>query len=162
MSQKNNKNNQESEFVEIFNYAGIKPTEKRIAIFKGLKMAGKALSPYELVQYCKQNLGLTLPAVSIYRILDLLVAADLVHKLDTVNKYICCTHIDCHKPHPHTQFLICSLCQKVEEVHMPAELMAQLSAQIQSHGYQLNSPQFEFQGICTDCQALEEEAVSNA
>ncbi|KZN43610.1 hypothetical protein N474_20325 [Pseudoalteromonas luteoviolacea CPMOR-2] len=139
--------------IEVFNHAGIKATEKRVAIFQGLMMAEQALSPYELAQYCKEHLELTLPAVSIYRILDLLVAADLVHKLDTVNKYICCSHIDCHKPHPHNQFLICSVCQKVDEVHMSSQLMAQLSQQIQACGYQLNSPQFEFQGVCSSCQA---------
>ncbi|KZN28495.1 hypothetical protein N480_10400 [Pseudoalteromonas luteoviolacea S2607] len=146
--------------ITVFNHAGIKATDKRVAIFKGLMMAEQALSPYELAQYCKEHLELTLPAVSIYRVLDLLVAADLVHKLNTVNKYICCSHIDCHKPHPHSQFLICSVCQRVDEVQMSSQLMTQLSQQIQECGYQLNSPQFEFQGICKNCQAQADESLN--
>ena len=83
--------NKESELKQLFQTAGVRATKKRIAIFHALICANRALSPYELANYCESDFSLSIPVVSIYRTLDLLVAVNLVHKLELVNKYSACT-----------------------------------------------------------------------
>lgn len=143
----------EAELKERFQTAGVKATQKRIAIFYSLVSVNKAISPYELASFCEENLSLSIPVVSIYRTLDLLVAVNLVHKLDLVNKYIACAHLDCQSHHPHSQFLICNVCQKVTEIHIPHTITTELSEHIAKHGFQLKSPQYEFQGVCQACSS---------
>lgn len=135
----------------LFQKAGIKATKKRIAIYHALVVANRALSPYELAKYCDSEFDLSIPVVSIYRTLDLLVAVNLAHKLELVNKYIVCAHSGCHSQHQHSQFLICNVCHKVTEIHLSTALTQQLTEKIAYHGFELQSPQYEFQGICKTC-----------
>ena len=141
----------ENELKQLFNKAGVRVTNKRITIFNALVTANRAVSPYELANFCEQTFSVSMPVVSIYRTLDLLVSVNLVHKLELVNKYIACAHIECHLHHSHSQFLICSSCQKVTEIQIPESLMSQLDSHISEHGFELKSPQYEFQGTCRAC-----------
>lgn len=143
--------NKEAELKHRFKQAGVKATQKRMEIFYTLVLAKRALSPYELAHFCESDFSLSIPVVSIYRTLDLLVSVNLVHKLDLVNKYIACAHLDCQSAHPHSQFLICNVCQKVTEIHVPHAITTALNKHILQHGFQLKSPQYEFQGICREC-----------
>lgn len=143
--------NKAAELKQLFQKAGVRATHKRIAIFHALVLSSRALSPYELARFCEEELSLSIPVVSIYRTLDLLVAVDLVHKLELVNKYIACAHLDCQGHHPHSQFLICNVCQKVTEIHIPHAITSQLDEQISKHNFKLKSPQYEFQGVCSAC-----------
>ncbi len=90
---------------------GSRLTDKRKQVLLGLVQSGKAVSAYELIDYCKSEFGETIQAMSIYRILDFLEQEQLVHKLTTANKYIACSHITCSHDHAVPQFLICSQCQ---------------------------------------------------
>ncbi|MEC8327542.1 MAG: transcriptional repressor [Pseudomonadota bacterium] len=143
----------EAELKKRFKLAGVKATQKRMEIFHTLVLANRALSPYELAHFCENDFSLSIPVVSIYRTLDLLVSVNLVHKLDLVNKYIACAHLECQSHHPHSQFLICNVCQKVTEIHIPHTITSELSEHISKHGFQLKSPQYEFQGICQACSS---------
>jgi len=48
---------------------GSRLTQKRKQILTGLVKSKKALSAYELIDFCKQEYGESLPAMSVYRIL---------------------------------------------------------------------------------------------
>ncbi|MCV6606194.1 MAG: transcriptional repressor, partial [Porticoccaceae bacterium] len=85
---------------------GKKLTDKRKYVLFSLLHSNKAMSAYELVDYCKAVLGKTLPPMSVYRILDFLQEEHLVHKLNLANKYIACAHITCNHEHCVSQFLI--------------------------------------------------------
>lgn len=131
---------------------GVRLTEKRKQVLSGLVQSQKALSAYELVDYCKQHLDHALPAMSVYRILDFLQSEQLVHKLDIANKYVACAHITCDHKHGVPQFLICYKCQTVKEVVIDQGVISQLEQNICSAGYTLMSQQLEMNCVCDTCK----------
>lgn len=132
---------------------GVRLTSKRKQVLSGLLQADKALSAYELVDQCKDESGKTMPAMSVYRILEFLAEEHLVHKLDLNNKYVACSHISCSHGHEVTQFLICDQCQQVEEIHIDQSMIEHLQSNIEKAGYHLLSPQLEMKCICEACFA---------
>ena len=130
---------------------GSRLTEKRKLVLSLLLRSDKALSAYELVEAYKTELGDTLPAMSIYRILEFLMAEHLVHKLALVSKYIACEHINCGHIHAETQFLICGQCEKVKEISIEKSIMEALKKSVNDAGFHLASSQLEMNCICKDC-----------
>lgn len=131
---------------------GARLTNKRKQILSGLLSAGKAMSAYELVDYCKDHYGESIPAMSVYRILDFLQEERLVHKLNLANKYIACAHITCDHEHGVPQFLICNSCQKVEEITINKSTINTLRKNVEGAGFHLVSPQLEMNCLCGDCK----------
>lgn len=139
---------------------GSRLTNKRKLALSLLLKSSKALSAYELVEAYKTELGDTMPAMSMYRILEFLMAENLVHRLDLINKYVACEHIKCEQEHAQTQFLICGQCQKVKEVAISAPIMDLLKKNTSDAGFHLASPQLEINCICQDCMSTELRAYS--
>lgn len=132
--------------------SGARLTDKRKSVLKGLLMSGKALSAYELIDVCKQEFEQTLPAMSMYRILDFLQGEHLVHKLHLTNKYVACAHISGEDDHDGLmQFLICRQCQTVKEVVIDAATMNQLKHNVDQAGFTFSSPQLEIDCVCKQC-----------
>ena len=132
---------------------GARLTNKRKQVLSGLLKSQKALSAYELVDYCKTEFGETIPAMSVYRILDFLKDEHLVHKLNLANKYVACSHITCDHDHGVPQFLICGECQKVEEITICESTISELQQAVVDAGFHLMSQQVELDCLCGDCMA---------
>jgi Fur family zinc uptake transcriptional regulator len=132
---------------------GAKLTNKRKYVLSGLLKSAKAMSAYELVDYCKEEYGEKLPPMSVYRILDFLADEDLVHKLNLANKYIACSHITCDHVHGVPQFLICGNCQRVEEIQVKKSTINSLKRNIEEAGFHLVSQQLEMDCLCHQCQS---------
>lgn len=109
------------------------------------------MSAYEVVDYCKETYKESIPAMSVYRILDFLQEEGLVHKLKLANKYVACAHIICEHSHGVPQFLICGECQKVEEISISKRTIAELEKNVEQAGFHLVSPQLEMNCICASC-----------
>ena len=132
---------------------GARLTNKRKLVLSGLLKSQKALSAYELVDYCKAELDEAIPAMSVYRILDFLKDEHLVHKLNLANKYVACSHITCDHDHGVPQFLICGQCQKVEEISVSQSTISELQHSVADAGFHLVSQQVELDCLCDDCMA---------
>lgn len=130
---------------------GSRLTDKRKQVLSGLVQSNKALSAYELVDYCETAFSERIPAMSVYRILDFLESEHLVHKLNLANKYVACAHISCDHAHRTPQFLICKKCSKVEEVSISQSAISELKQTVKSANYQLISPQLEINCLCKQC-----------
>ena len=130
---------------------GARLTPKRKQVLSGLLKSQKALSAYELVEYCKAEFGEAIPAMSVYRILDFLQDEHLVHKLRLANKYVACSHITCDHDHGVPQFLICGQCQKVEEIAISKSTIKELQHNVAKAGFHLVSQQLELDCLCDDC-----------
>lgn len=130
---------------------GSRLTYKRKIILTGLLVSEKALSAYELVDYCKTEFNETIPAMSVYRILEFLEQEDLVHKLNLANKYVACAHIACRHDHAASQFLICQRCQRVKEVDISDSVVQSLRQDVIDAGFELYSPQLEVYCLCGSC-----------
>ena len=131
---------------------GAKLTNKRKQVLSGLLQSNKARSAYELVDYCKDEFGETLPPMSVYRILDFLQDEHLVHKLKLANKYIACAHITCNHAHGVSQFLICNQCEVVKEITINKSTINGLQRNVEDAGFHLASPQLEINAVCDSCK----------
>ena len=132
---------------------GSKLTDKRRQVLSGLLASEKALSAYELSDFCRTELGHNILPMSVYRILEFLEEQNLVHRLNLANKYVACSHIACEHEHSSPQFLICTSCHRVEEVSLPASVMSSIEGGAKNVGYHLARNQLELECICSDCPA---------
>ena len=130
---------------------GSKLTKKRKAVLLGLLQSDKALSAYELADYCRDELDESMPPMSVYRILEFLESEQLVHKLKLANRFVACIHITCGHKHATPQFLICEQCYKVSEIGLKESTLKALRTNVESAGFKLISPQLEMNCICDEC-----------
>ncbi len=86
---------------------------------------------------------------TVYRALEFLQDAGLVHRLDALNAFVGCDHpAEGHA----AQFLICSKCHRVAEIEDPA-LTRALGERARSSGFRFESGAVEIKGLCDDCAA---------
>jgi Fur family zinc uptake transcriptional regulator len=131
---------------------GIKLTKKRLNILACLMHSDEPLSAYEIAEKYKAEIGASIPAMSVYRMLDFLAEHALVHKLDSANKYIACSHISCSHEHQVPQFLICETCNSVTEIGVKSQVMDELRGSVEKLGFKLTTQQLELKGFCKNCQ----------
>lgn len=131
---------------------GAKLTDKRRRVLKVVLDSAEPLSAYQIADQYRDLYGKTLSVMSVYRMLNFLKENELVHRLETTNQYLPCSHISCQHAHEVPQFLICDSCHTVDEVGIRKEILKELSSNIQDTGFALARQQLEFHGLCRDCQ----------
>lgn len=141
--------------------AGVKLTRKRQNILVLLLQSGLPLSAYEIVDRYREQHGESLPAMSVYRILALLVDNGLVHKLETTNQFLPCAHITCDHEHEIPQFLICDSCHAVAEVGLRKTLIKELHDSVKRTGFELTHQQLELHGTCAKCRGVGDTAAAH-
>lgn len=132
--------------------AGVKLTPKRQNILAVLLQSEGPLSAYDIVDRYRAHYHESLPAMSVYRILNFLVDNKLVHKLETTNQFLPCAHIACDHQHEIPQFLICDRCNAVAEVGLRKTLVKELHESVRRTGFALASQQLELHGVCAKCR----------
>nr|WP_285892508.1 transcriptional repressor [Vibrio intestinalis] len=130
---------------------GKRLTPQRKLVLRALVQANKALSAYELSDYCDKHFAERIQAMSVYRILDFLEEEHLAHKLNVSNKYVVCSHILDGHEHGIPQFLICSKCNKISERIIDPTTITDLQLHAQQAGFNVVSPQFEINCVCNQC-----------
>lgn len=136
---------------EICKSDGVKLTEKRSNVLAVLLEATVPLSAYELSDAYREKYAESIPPMSIYRMLDVLVAESIVHKMSSTNKYVACSHITCDHRHGTPQFLICKECHQVREIFVPNDILVALSEAVALKGCVLETTQLEMNGVCEKC-----------
>lgn len=131
---------------------GVNLTQKRENVLSSLIQAQEAISAYEIAEQYRALFEQTIPAMSVYRILDFLAENSLVHKLSSANKYIACSHISCSHEHAIPQFLICETCNSVTEIAIKSSVINELTASVEKIGFSLSTNQLELKGFCENCQ----------
>ena len=122
--------------------------QKRKQVLNCLLESDKALSAYELADYCREKFSSQLPAMSVYRILDFLEKAGLVHRLESAQKYVACSHIAENQEHELSQFLICQSCYHVEEISIGKSFMSTLKQSAENVGFKLTKQELELNSLC--------------
>ncbi len=69
---------------------GVAVTTKRVNVFSLLRSANKAVSAYELADSYQRTFGKPVSVITVYRVMDFLQRKNLVHKLETTNKFVAC------------------------------------------------------------------------
>lgn len=134
--------------------SGLKLTAKRKLILQQLVESNRLLSAYEIVDRMKKNANSSMPAMSVYRILDFLESSNLVHKLESQNKYVACRHIACNHSHQSAQFFICDKCDYVKEINLDHAVTQKVDELAEKEQFKLKFSVMEFKGLCQNCQEV--------
>ena len=127
---------------------GIRLTALREAVLRVLTGSHKALGAYEVLDLMNEQ-GRRLAPISVYRIIDVLVEAGLVHRLESKNAYFAC--LSRHGEEASMVVLLCEGCHRVAEAEAPAAWGA-IKAITQDTGFTVSATVLEIQGQCPDCR----------
>lgn len=119
-------------------------------ITDALKGAGRPVSAYEIIDSLRETA--VLAPQTVYRALDRLIAAGAVHRLESLNAFVACSHADHAAPHTGTAiFAICETCGAVSEFDS-AEAVAALSGWAKKHRFAVGQMTLELRGTCAGCE----------
>lgn len=133
---------------ELLDRHGLKKTPLRRALLEKFFASAVPLSQADLIQGLGESLD-SVDRVSIYRNLNQMKKAGLVHEVD-VNSYVACSH-DCGE-HPHL-LLFCQNCQRHREVKDHSGIAALFNA-VKGLKFFSRSEPLYLKGVCEDCAAM--------
>lgn len=134
---------------------GIRLTALREAVLRVLTGSHKALGAYEIIDRMNAQ-GRRLAPISVYRIIEVLVDAGLVHRLESRNAYFAC--LSRHKDSASMVILLCEACNRVAEAEAP-EAWGAIKAITQDNGFAVSATVLEIQGQCPDCRKSPSKAA---
>lgn len=127
---------------------GLRLTAIRRRILELVWASHRPSKAYDLLQAINRERGNAAPP-TVYRALDFLLDAGLVHKIESLNAFVGCK--DAHD-RAQPKFLICHDCQQVAEIAAPAVDRA-IAREAGRVGFTADQETIEVSGICPDCAA---------
>lgn len=127
-------------------------TRNQSLVLTTLAKAGSPMSAYTILDALRGD-GFRAP-LQVYRALEKLVELGRVHKLESLNAFMACTHPSCDD-HPVAAFAICEDCGGVSEI-THKQLSHHLRDLAISADFALKRSIIELHGtchICTDAQS---------
>lgn len=132
-----------------FEEQGLKLTSLRLQVLKEIAASHDAVGAYDVIDRVARRSGDKLAPISVYRAIDALQQAGLVHRLESRNAYFAC-HAQHLKSQRHMA-LVCETCARITEV--PARtLYDSIETASRSRGFELKSAVAEGFGICAACR----------
>ncbi|MBY0301178.1 MULTISPECIES: Fur family transcriptional regulator [Sphingomonas] len=127
--------------------AGEQWTVMRAGVFAALSGFVKPASAYDIAEAVSRAEGRRIAANSIYRILDLFVAANLAQRVESANAYVVNAHPGCRHD---CIFLVCDACGKT--THLDDDrLTSDLRKTALTAGFTPERPVVEVRGRCAAC-----------
>lgn len=121
--------------------------ENQKAVLAVLKTAGKPMTAYEILAALRDK-DITSPP-TVYRALDRLMADGVIHRLESLNAFVLCSH----PSHGEVSiYAICDDCGAVEEILDP-DLETRLKSAAQGKQFRLGHSLIEMHGHCRHCSA---------
>jgi Fur family zinc uptake transcriptional regulator len=124
-------------------------TRNQALVFGTLEEARAPLSAYTILDHLREQ-GFRAP-LQVYRALDKLVELGMVHRLESMNAFVACTHPQCDD-HGSTAFAICDDCGAVTEFS-DDEIAERLAGWARAEGFRLKKTTIELRGRCRNCAA---------
>jgi len=123
-------------------------TAMRAAVFDALAGFDKPASAYDIAEQVSRSQARRVAANSVYRILDLFVAANLARRVESANAYVANRHPACLHD---CIFLICDRCGQA--VHIDDDkLTSGVREAAKKAGFSAPRPVIEVRGTCGDCE----------
>jgi Fur family zinc uptake transcriptional regulator len=126
---------------------GLQFTPLRRRVFEELAGSGTALGAYDLVERLGRERRIS--PISVYRALDFLIEAGLIHRIALRNTYLPCHHA--HGPGETTVFLVCATCGNVDEIASKA-VAQDLDGMAATVDFKPHSRAVELEGECAACR----------
>jgi len=129
---------------------GIRLTPLREAVLRVLTGSHRALGAYEIIDLMRVQ-GRRLAPISVYRIIDVLLEAGLVHRLESKNAFFAC--LSRHQENAWMVVLLCDSCNRVAEAEAP-DAWGAINSLTRDTGFSISATVLEVQGQCSDCRKL--------
>jgi Fur family transcriptional regulator, zinc uptake regulator len=127
--------------------AGEQWTAMRASVFDALVSFEKPASAYDIAEAVSRAQGRRVAANSVYRILDLFVAANVAMRVESANAYLANAHPDCQHD---CIFLVCDDCGAT--THIDDDSVTEgVRAAARRAGFTPLRPVLEVRGTCADC-----------
>lgn len=127
--------------------AGEQWTRMRAEVFAALSGFERPASAYDIAEALSHAQGRRVAANSIYRILDLFVAANLARRVESANAYVANTHPSCRHD---CIFLVCDHCGQATHID-DDRLTTALRTAAETAGFAPERPVIEVRGRCGAC-----------
>jgi len=127
--------------------AGQDLTRNQALVYGTLHDAHGPLSAYAILDRLRPD-GLRAPQ-QIYRALDKLMEFGLIHRLESLNAFVACSH-PAHEGHSVVAFAICEACGNVSEFS-EAALAEHLRRWADETGFRIKKSTIEVRGLCDGC-----------
>lgn len=131
-----------------FERQGLRLTPLRRHVLEEVAGSHHAIGAYDVLERLAKKAGKRLAPISVYRALDCLVEAGIVHRLESRNAFFAC-----HARHPAGQrqvVLSCESCGYVAEVTSDEGFDA-IATAAASAGFAMQRALVEVMGRCRDC-----------
>jgi Fur family zinc uptake transcriptional regulator len=133
----------------VMERSGEQWTAMRAGVFDVLSSFDKPASAYDIAEAVSRREDRRVAANSVYRILDLFVAANLAHRVESANAYVVNQHPDCIHD---CIFLICDNCGQIS--HLDDDKVSNgVRVAAKSTGFLTARPIIEVRGRCVACAA---------
>lgn len=127
---------------------GLRLTPIRLRVLEMIWASHRPSKAYDLLDAIDRERGKAAPP-TVYRALDFLLDAGLIHKIESLNAFIGC---DTSHAHSHPKFLICHVCDRVAEISGP-EVDVAIAHEARNLGFRADQETIEIGGTCWQCTA---------
>lgn len=136
-----------------FQNRGLRLTPLRQSVFRELAASHKAIGAYEVLDKLAAR-GERLAPISVYRAIDALVSAGIVHRFESRNAYFAC-----HAGHEVRRLVLaCEACSRVAEVD-GNPVFGAIDQSAGLAGFSARSAVVEVWGLCANCAGQRREPV---
>lgn len=125
-------------------------TKNQTLVFDALSQAQTPLGAYTILDKLRDH-GFRAP-LQVYRALDKLLDFGLVHRLESINAFVACSHAQCHAT-GFIAFAICDSCGQVSEFSDQV-IAKRLDAWAADQAFKATKKTIEIRGACADCTAM--------
>jgi Fur family transcriptional regulator, zinc uptake regulator len=132
-----------------FEARGLRLTDLRLAVFSEIAASHHAIGAYDVIDQLGRK-GTRVAPVSVYRAIDALLAAGVVHRLESRNAFFAC-HAS-HTLERQNVVLACGSCGIVAEVDGDSVFGA-IDAIVTRHRFEMAARVVEVAGRCAHCVA---------
>ena len=126
---------------------GSRLTGQRRDVLNCVAQSHSAVGAYDIIERMAAR-GPRPAPITVYRVLDFLEAHGLVHKIESRNAFVACTHAHDGEP---AALMICEACGLVAERDVPP-VFAALDKAAVSQGFAPRRMVVEVTGTCRQCQ----------
>ena len=130
----------------ICNKKGVKLTKLRQKVLTLILKNHGYVKAYDLLNDLKKSDASAKPP-TVYRSLDFLMEHGFIHKIQSLNAFVGCSHPD---EHEDCYFLICKECKNIEEC-CSNKVKKVLTSTSGRNNFLPNQVTLEITGICQDC-----------
>jgi Fur family transcriptional regulator, zinc uptake regulator len=125
---------------------GSKLTGQRRDILASVAQSHSAVGAYDIIERMAEH-GPRPAPITVYRALDFLLAHGLVHKIESRNAFVACSHS--HEGQP-AALLICEVCGTVTELDVP-EIFERIAEKAKARKFSPAHTMIEISGTCGAC-----------